>query len=94
MCEMGAVEEARAAWEACPDPAAPGWTGIGCAELLAHVRGELDLAEAKRLWVKNTRLYAKRQITWCKKEKDTQWFEKGDVDGMARAVQQWLGGEI
>ncbi|MBU1248875.1 MAG: tRNA (adenosine(37)-N6)-dimethylallyltransferase MiaA [Proteobacteria bacterium] len=91
MVTEGAVEEARAAWERCPDPTAPAWTGIGCAELLAHVRGEIDLFTAKRLWVKNTRAYAKRQITWGKKEKDTQWFKKGDVAGLVEAVRQWLG---
>ncbi len=91
MCEQGAVEEARAAWEQCPDPTAPAWTGIGCAELLAHIQGKIDLAEAKRLWIKNTRAYAKRQITWAKKEKDTLWFEAGEVGGMAVAVHEWLG---
>lgn len=89
MIERGAVEEARAAWERCPDPQAPAWTGIGCAELLAYVRGEIGLAEARQLWIKNTRAYAKRQITWGKKEKDTHWFERGDVEGMAAAVRQW-----
>ncbi len=91
MCEQGAVEEARAAWKQCPDSAAPAWTGIGCAELLAHIRGEIDLAEAKRLWVKNTRAYAKRQITWAKKEKNMLWFEAGKVTGMAAKVKEWLG---
>ena len=45
-------------------PAAPGWSGIGCAEVLAHLRGELSLADCRALWLRHTRAYAKRQLTW------------------------------
>lgn len=74
MIGLGALDEARAARTHCPDSEAPGWTGIGCAELLAHLNGELSLEEARSRWVKNTRAYAKRQITWFKKENDIKWF--------------------
>ena len=43
MLEQGALDEARAARRRCDDAAAPGWSGIGCAEVLAHLRGELSL---------------------------------------------------
>ena len=44
MLEQGALDEARAARQRCDDAAAPGWSGIGCAEVLAHLRGDLSLA--------------------------------------------------
>jgi tRNA dimethylallyltransferase len=90
MLEQGAVEEAAAAWARCPDPAAPGWSGIGCAELLEYVRGHLGLAEARRLWIKHTRAYAKRQITWCRKEKHMFWIDAGDVGRAVELVLAWL----
>lgn len=90
MMEHGALEEAQAAFEKCPDPDAPGWSGIGCAELLAYLRQEISLDEAQRLWVKNTRAYAKRQITWFRKEEDIQWFNPGENDAIAVCVQDWL----
>lgn len=92
MIQLGALEEAKRAYAACNDPEAPGWTGIGCAELLAHLRGELSLEEAKELWVKNTRAYAKRQITWFNKERDIAWFAPGENEAVADLVQSWLSG--
>ncbi|MCL1916368.1 MAG: tRNA (adenosine(37)-N6)-dimethylallyltransferase MiaA [Desulfovibrionaceae bacterium] len=69
MLDNGGLEEARQALERCPDPSAPGWSGIGCAELYRFLTGELVLDEAKELWIKNTRAYAKRQLTWFRAEK-------------------------
>ena len=92
MLEHGGVEEARAAWAKCPDPNAPGWTGIGCAELLAYVRGEADLETTRRTWVHNTRLYAKRQFTWFNKDKHIEWFEVGQAEAVADRVLAWIKG--
>ena len=64
MLEQGALDEARAALQNCSNPAAPGWTGIGCAEALAHLQGRCTLAQCRELWLRNTRAYAKRQRTW------------------------------
>ncbi|MGE4293270.1 MAG: tRNA (adenosine(37)-N6)-dimethylallyltransferase MiaA [Desulfovibrio sp.] len=90
MLKQGALEEARRAYEKCPDPAAPGWSGIGCAELLAWMQGELTLPEARELWVRNTRAYAKRQMTWCRGEPGLLSFLAGDFSGLAGAVDRWL----
>lgn len=92
MLQTGALEEARQAWTRCPDPSAPGWSGIGCAELLSWLRGQCTLEEARELWIRNTRAYAKRQITWCRKHKGLLRFAAGDVRGMANAVTSWFNG--
>ena len=67
MLEGGAIEEAQKAYERCPDPEAPGWSGIGCAELFKYITGQTDLETCKAIWLQNTRAYAKRQITWFKR---------------------------
>jgi len=90
MLEFGAVAEATRAREKCDDPEAPGWSGIGCAELLAFLRDEMSLEGARERWVKNTRAYAKRQITWFNKEEDINWFAPGDNDAIADRVDEWL----
>ncbi len=74
MLAAGALEEARAAMVRCPDPAAPGWSGIGCAELHRHLSGGLTLEECRALWLKNTRAYAKRQLTWFRADGEMTWF--------------------
>lgn len=63
MLEAGALEEARAAlphWV----PKAPWARAIGAAELVAHLRGDLTLDEARTAACIATRRYAKRQRTW------------------------------
>lgn len=74
MLETGALDEASRARENCDNPEAPGWTGIGCAELLAHLHGECSLDEAEARWIRNTKAYAKRQMTWFRKEPALEWL--------------------
>ena len=62
--EAGALEEARAALDWPPAPGA--MKAIGAAELLAHLRGEIPLAEAREAAVQATRRYAKRQLAWMR----------------------------
>ncbi|MGE5196901.1 MAG: tRNA (adenosine(37)-N6)-dimethylallyltransferase MiaA, partial [Deltaproteobacteria bacterium] len=48
---------------------------IGIRELKGHFNGEYALDEAKRRIKRNTRLYAKRQLTWFRKDKRIKWVE-------------------
>lgn len=89
MLERGAVEEVRAAYAKTPDREAPGFTGIGCAELLAHILGEADLAETRARWLHNTRAYAKRQLTWFAKEKDVRWVRAEGFARLPGLVRAW-----
>jgi len=91
MLDAGALDEARAAMAVCADPAAPGWTGIGCAECLAHLRGELDLEQCIRRWGANTRAYAKRQLTWFRADADIAWHRPGEHAAMLAAARRFLG---
>lgn len=93
MLAAGGLDEAHRAYELCPDRTAPAWSGIGCSELLAHLAGEISLDQAKELWFKNTRAYAKRQITWFKADPAILWRAADAPDlatTMAEAVQQFL----
>ena len=91
MLELGAITEMRTAYAACPHRDAPAFTGIGCPELLAHILDGLDLDEAKRLWLQNTRAYAKRQITWFKRDPEIAWFAPHDLKEMEERVRTWIG---
>ena len=48
---------------------------IGFPEISGYLKGDYDLNEAKRLMKRNTRHYAKRQLTWFKKDKRIEWIE-------------------
>ncbi len=58
--------------------------GLGYKEMLAYLEGETSFAEAVRRIKRDTRHFAKRQITWFKREKDVVWINRqdhGDDDG-------------
>ena len=50
---------------------------IGIREIKGYLEGLYDLKEAKRLIKRNTRAYAKRQLTWFRKDKRITWLDVG-----------------
>ena len=54
--------------------------GLGYAEMLQYLDGGYPLCEAVRLIKRNTRHFAKRQITWFKREKEVIWMDRGSFD--------------
>ena len=50
---------------------------LGYTEVSDYIKGKCTLEETKELLKKNTRHYAKRQLTWFRKEKGARWLEVG-----------------
>lgn len=67
MLREGWLEETRALRERWPDDA-PGMRTLGYVQLAAHLAGETTLQEAREEVVLRTRQYAKRQVTWFRRE--------------------------
>jgi len=61
---------------------------IGINELEGYFKGKYDLAEAKRLMQRNTRHYAKRQLTWFRKDKRIRWLNITGQDSPVQIAQQ------
>ncbi|MFH1783866.1 MAG: tRNA (adenosine(37)-N6)-dimethylallyltransferase MiaA [bacterium] len=59
--------------------------GLGYKEIVGYINGDYDLEEAKRQLVRDTSRYAKRQMTWFRKEKNIHWI-KMDSKTSAREV--------
>ncbi len=72
--ERGLVEETRAALAAGTPPDAAVLTGTGYVEALAHLRGELSLAELPVRMAISNRQLARRQLTWLRREEGVRWF--------------------
>lgn len=53
---------------------------VGYAELFDHFDGKISLEKAVEQIKKNTRQYAKRQMTWFKKDKEIKWFSPAQVN--------------
>ena len=69
----------------------PALQGLGYKEIIPHLEGRLSLAEARTLLQRNTRRYAKRQLTWIRGDARYRWLEVEDdppevVAGRIRAM--------
>ncbi len=73
--ERGLVAETRLALEAGVPDTAPVLTGIGYAEALAHIRGELSIEELPIAMARSNRRYARRQLRWWRRDRRVRWFE-------------------
>jgi len=66
---------------------------IGYRELLAHCAGKISLPEAMQAIERATRHYAKRQITWFRREPEVKWFEGfGDDPEISAVILRYLEG--
>ena len=75
MAQSGALEEAEA-MRSRFDPGLQSCKAIGAPELMAHLRGEISLTQAKEAACIATRQYAKRQRTWMRaRMKDWHWLD-------------------
>jgi tRNA dimethylallyltransferase len=61
---------------------------VGYSELFRHLEGEISLDEATELIKKNTRLYAKRQLTWFRKEQSTKWYHPSQISQIIDLYQE------
>lgn len=67
--------------------------GLGYKEVAAYLEGELTLDEAKEIIKRDTRHFAKRQITWFKREADVDWIsmeQYADAGAVAEALTKLL----
>ena len=63
---------------------------VGYSEIFGYLEGNYDKDEAIRLLKRNSRRYAKRQMTWFKKDKSIHWFSPGKQD----EIQVFLDNQI
>ncbi len=67
---------------------------IGYSELQAHLEGTVTLAAATKAIAQSTRRYAKRQVTWFRKEPLVHWFPGfGDDPAILAAAEQLVTGQ-
>lgn len=59
---------------------------VGYSELFAFLKGEIDRERAIELIKRNTRQYAKRQITWFKKNELVHWYEPHEIEKIIEEI--------
>lgn len=74
MLEMGWVEEVQSLLERGYSPQLKSMQSLGYKHIVSHLSGEIGLTRAIDLIKRDTRHYAKRQITWFKTDPEIHWF--------------------
>lgn len=90
MFEEGLVEETRRILGMGYSAELNALNSVGYKEVIAYLWGEADLFTCKELVKRNTRRYAKRQLTWFRAEKDIHWIEVDPAAGFENAAESIL----
>jgi tRNA dimethylallyltransferase len=85
MIKDGLVEEAK---EMYPKRDLNALNTVGYKELFDYLKGKWTLHEAVERIKGNTRRYARKQLTWFKKDEHIQWFHPDDKDEIIRYIEQ------
>ena len=80
MMEQGLLEEVKRLKDRGLSRDMVSMQGLGYKELLAYLDGECTLEEAVRILKRDTRHFAKRQLTWFKREEDVIWIFRPDYN--------------
>ena len=73
MITSGLAEEVKSLLTNGYPPTIKPFQSLGYKQILGFLQGETDMDEAVQLIKRNTKRYAKRQITWFKKDAEIQW---------------------
>ncbi|MGH6849067.1 MAG: tRNA (adenosine(37)-N6)-dimethylallyltransferase MiaA [Methylocella sp.] len=86
MLEAGALQEAARLRERRLDPALPVMRALGVPHLIAHLNGEISLAEAANLAKRDTARFAKRQMTFARHQLESfRWMTPQEAETLALA---------
>lgn len=91
MVQAGLVREVQALLEKGYGPELVAMRGLGYKEITAHLRGELTLEEAVHILKRNTRRFAKRQLTWFRRDERIRWLDVEECGGPAGTAREIVG---
>ena len=80
MMQDGLYDEVQKLLDSGNPETAQSLKAIGYREMVQCIKGELSIEEAEALIQKNTRHFAKRQITWYKRMPYIHWYEKNEFN--------------
>ena len=64
---------------------------VGYKELFDYLDGKMELDSAINLIKQNTRRYAKRQLTWFRRDEEIKWFEPGNETDILNYIKDRVG---
>ena len=64
--------------------------GLGSKEIIDYLNGDISLEEAIYIIKRDTRHFAKRQLTWFRRERDVRWLNKSDFSSEEEILAEML----
>ena len=90
MFDMGLVEEVKALMAKGYDKSLVSMQGIGYKEVIDYLSGKTSLEECIDIIKRDTRHFAKRQLTWFKREKVVTYIDKDEFDEEDKCLKEML----
>lgn len=93
LIDMGLIEEVKGLMDMGLKASDISMKGIGYKEIIEHLDGDISLEEAVDKVKKNTRHYAKRQMTWLRRYDNIKWFNLSNYSSESEAKEDiiaWL----
>ncbi|MDZ7642586.1 MAG: tRNA (adenosine(37)-N6)-dimethylallyltransferase MiaA [Desulfurivibrio sp.] len=88
MLAAGLLDEVSALLARGYAPELPAMKAIGYRQLVDYLQGDGSLATARELLARDTRRYAKRQLTWFNGMSNISWFAPDDVGGITARIRE------
>ncbi|NLM45444.1 MAG: tRNA (adenosine(37)-N6)-dimethylallyltransferase MiaA [Firmicutes bacterium] len=95
MLAAGFVTEVEGLLAAGVPPEAKSMQSLGYKQIVSYLQGKVTLAEAAEMIKQETRRFAKRQLTWFRREKDLHWIDladNGKILAVAEKITSYLAG--
>ncbi len=90
MFERGLIQEVKDLLQKGTDESSPPFRALGYKHALQYLRKEISMDEAISLTKRDTRRYAKRQMTWFRKMKGVEWFSSQDYSTIVKTIKESL----
>ena len=94
MLSKGLVDEVKILYEKGLRIGMTSAEGIGYKQLLPYLEGEISLDEATEKIKQDSRHYAKRQLTWFRREKETTWVDRAEFDSDQEKMLEFMINKI
>lgn len=88
MIEQGLLEEVRQLLEMGYDEYLISMQGLGYKQIIPHLKGIYSLERAVELLKRDTRHFAKRQLTWFRRDEDIHWVEINKYSSQLQVVEE------
>ncbi len=90
MIEMGLIEEVQGLLDYGCQPDMVSMQGLGYKEIISYLNGQCSLEEAVYILKRDTRHFAKRQLTWFRREKEVTWIDRPSFSSEEEMLEYML----